>query len=61
MLYNLTKKRIKKATDCLSCPYFDKTTLKCDGTNKNCFIYDPVTKRIIDGVTGLPLKIKGVN
>lgn len=61
MQYNLTKKRIKKSTDCVECPYFDKVTLKCNGSNKNCFVYDPVTKRIIDGITGLPINIRGVN
>ena len=54
----MRKKKIKKATDCASCPYFDKETKKCNGINKNCFLYDIKTKTLIDGVTGLPLKIK---
>lgn len=58
MIYNLGKERIKKATDCASCPYFDKATKKCSGINKNCFLYDKKTKTLIDGVTGLPLKVK---
>ena len=58
MLYNLKKRRIKKATDCASCPYFDKETKKCSGMNKNCFLYDEKTKTIVDGITKLPLKIK---
>lgn len=58
MLYNLKKRRIKKATDCASCPYFDKATKKCSGMNKNCFLYDEKTKTIVDGITKLPLKIK---
>ena len=58
MLYNLLENRVKKATDCISCPYFDKTTKACGGINKNCYLYDEKTKTVIDGVTGLPLKIK---
>ena len=58
MLYNVEKKKEKKATDCASCQYFDKCTKKCNGLNKNCFLYDKTTKTIIDGVTGLPLKLK---
>ena len=60
MLYNIEKSREKKATDCASCPYFDKETKKCSGLNKNCFLYDALTKTIIDGTTGLPLKIKEI-
>lgn len=58
MLYNIKERKVKKATDCASCPYFDRKTKKCNGINKNCFLYDKTTKTIIDGVTGLPLKIK---
>lgn len=58
MLYNINKHRTKKATDCASCPYFDKKTKECKGKNKNCFLYDKTTKTVIDGITGLPLKIK---
>ena len=58
MYYNIKKKRIKKPTDCASCPYFDKETKKCNGLNKNCFLYDEKTRTIIDGVTRLPIKIK---
>ena len=58
MLFNFSKKKPKKATDCASCPYFDKRTKKCNGLNKNCFLYDKTTNTVIDGVTGLPLKIK---
>lgn len=58
MIYNLREQRIKRATDCVSCPYFDKTTKKCMGMNKNCFLYDEKTHTIVDGVTKLPLKVK---
>jgi hypothetical protein len=33
---------------------------KCEGLNKNCFLYDEKTKTAIDGVTKLPIKLKGV-
>ena len=60
MLFNIEKRAKKKATDCINCPYFDKVTKKCNGLNKNCFLYDEKTQTIIDGVTGLPLKIKEI-
>ena len=58
MLFNIKFKKVKKATDCNSCRYFDKKTKECSGKNKNCFLYDEKTKTVIDGITGLPLKIK---
>ena len=60
MLFNLKEKRVKKATDCNSCPYFDKITKKCEGMNICCYLYDKATKTVIDGKTGLPLKIKNI-
>ena len=59
MLYNLEQKRVKKksVTDCINCPYFNVKLKKCEGLNKNCFLYDEKTKTIVDGVTKLPLKI----
>ena len=60
MLYNIDKNKPKKATDCASCQYFDKQTKKCNGINTNCFLYDQKTQKIIDGTTGLPLKLKEI-
>ena len=57
MLYNINKDRPKKATDCVSCAYFDKKTKACSGLNKNCHLYDKLTNTVIDSITGFPLKI----
>lgn len=58
MLYNHGLGKVQKPTDCITCPYFNQTLKKCEGLNKNCFLYDEKTQTIIDGVTKLPLKIK---
>lgn len=58
MLYNHGLGKVQKPTDCITCPYFNQTLKKCEGLNKNCFLYDEKTGVVIDGVTKLPLKIK---
>ena len=58
MLYNHGLGKVQKPTQCITCPYFNQTLKKCEGLNKNCFLYDDKTQTIIDGVTKLPLKIK---
>lgn len=58
MLYNIELGGIQKPTQCITCPYFNQTLKRCEGLNKNCFLYDDKTDTIIDGVTKLPLKIK---
>ena len=57
MIYNTKLRRIKKATDCPNCAYFDGHLKKCNGINKVCFEYDAKTQTIIDGNTKLPRKI----
>ena len=59
MLYNIEKKQIKTDLTCKGCPYYNTTALKCDGLNKCCYEYDPLTKTCFDGVTKLPLKTNG--
>lgn len=60
MLYNLERNKIQQPTDCITCPHFNVQLKKCEGLNKNCFLYDEKTKTAIDGVTKLPIKLKGV-
>ena len=58
MLYNKSKNKVRMALDCLSCPYFNKTSKKCEGgIGKVCFEYDPKTQIIIDPKTKLPIKL----
>lgn len=57
MIYNTKKRKVKTATDCLDCPFWDKREKRCLGLNKICFEFDPITKTIIDGKTKLPRKI----
>lgn len=59
MLYNIEKGKVQKIEDCFSCPYFNQKAKKCEGVNKACFVYDAKTQTIIDGVTKLPIKVKG--
>lgn len=59
MLYNIEKRKEQKLEDCFSCQYFDEKEKRCKGINKACFIYDSKTKTIIDGITKLPITIKG--
>lgn len=56
MLFNVEKNRLKKDSDCLTCPYFDKKSNCCGGMNKCCFHCDKKTGIIIDGKTRLPIK-----
>ena len=58
MLYNISKEKVWKNVDCLTCEYFDADLKKCFGFGKNCVEYDPKTKTAIDPVTKLPLKRK---
>lgn len=56
MLYNMEKHRLKKDSDCLTCPHYDKKNNLCIGMNKCCFACDPKTGIIVDGITKLPIK-----
>ena len=38
---------------------FDSKLKKCNGLNKTCFEYDEKTNTIIDGVTKMPVQLKG--
>ena len=57
MLDNKAKGKENKTSYCITCKYFDKVEKKCNGIGKNCFIYDPKTKTVIDPITKLPIKI----
>ena len=59
MLYNIELKKVERFDDCYSCPHFDNTLGRCDGMNKCCFEYDEKTQTCIDGITKLPINIKG--
>ena len=56
MLLNIETNKIHVNSDCLTCPYFDKKEKRCKGIGKRCFEYDPLTKRIFDPITHLPIK-----
>lgn len=56
MLFNKKTNKKKKMTDCLECKYFDRKNKKCNGLDKNCFVYDPKTMTMLDSKTGLPIK-----
>ena len=56
MLFNVEKNRLKKDSDCLTCPHFNKESNSCGGMNKCCFACDKKTGIIIDGITRLPIK-----
>ena len=56
MLYNKETQKVQQATDCLSCPYFDKRKKKCLGIDKNCFGYDPKTKTAFNTKTKMPIR-----
>lgn len=58
MLYNKETKAVKKAEDCLTCPYFDRVLKKCKGIGKICFEFDVKTNTVIDPITKLPIKLK---
>lgn len=57
MLYNKSTKNIKTQQDCAQCPYFNEVEKKCEGIGKNCFEYDPITKKAIDPITRLVIKV----
>lgn len=54
MLYNIEKKAVHKASDCITCRLFDKRLKQCKGINTICFVYDEKTGSVIDGVTKMP-------
>ena len=56
MLFNIEKNRIKKDSDCLTCPHFNKENNCCGGMNICCYVCDKKTGIIIDGKTRLPIK-----
>lgn len=58
MLFNKKLNKPQKPTDCLHCKYYDTKTKQCKGIGKNCFLFDPTTRTIIDPITGLPIKLK---
>ncbi len=57
MLYNAKQKKPNKTSYCITCEYFDRVKKQCNGIGKNCFLYDPKTKTVIDPITKLPIKI----
>lgn len=57
MLFNVKENKPQRPIDCLHCKYFDTKTKQCKGIGKNCFLYDPKTRTLIDGITGLPIKL----
>lgn len=57
MLYNINEKKQNKTSYCIVCKYFNKVEKQCKGIGKNCFLYDPKTKTVIDPITKLPIKI----
>jgi len=59
MLYNILKKKTQEITDCLKCPYFDLKLKQCSGLNKVCFEFDEKTNTVINGITKMPLDLKG--
>lgn len=59
MLYNILTKKVINLIDCNSCDKFDKKLKKCNGLNERCFEFDTKTKTIIDGVTKMPVNLKG--
>lgn len=58
MLYNISKKKIQRNSDCLNCKYYNTITRKCSGINLECFEYDENTNTIIDNTTKMPLNIE---
>lgn len=59
MLYNINEKKKQNLIMCFDCKEFDSKLKKCNGLNKTCFEYDEKTNTIIDGVTKMPVRLKG--
>ena len=57
MLYNAKQKKPNKTSYCITCEHFNSVKKQCNGIGKNCFLYDPKTKTVIDPITKLPIKI----
>lgn len=52
MIYNIKKMKIKNTADCISCPYHNHNTNKCNGFGKCCFPMDDLTGAIKDITSG---------
>lgn len=61
MFYNVKKMKVNTNIDCLSCPYHNHNTNKCNGYGKCCFPMDNATKNVIDLTTGQVLTIDTIN
>lgn len=57
MLFNKELNKQNKTSFCTKCKYFNTVKKQCNGIGKNCFLYDPKTKTVIDPITKLPIKI----
>lgn len=55
MLYNVRLLKKQQAMQCLTCPYHDSKTNRCNGRDICCFALDETTNSVIEPLTNTPL------